>query len=133
MSLIYQILIRLYGILILAASPFSEKAKLWVKGRKGLIPKLPNGKKNNIIWFHCASLGEYEQAKPLINSIKSNNDKYYILLTFFSPSGYQNAGKNKNVDFITYIPLDTLSNANKFIERVNPKCAIFIKSELYCL
>jgi 3-deoxy-D-manno-octulosonic-acid transferase len=131
MNLVYQILIRLYKILILVVSPFSKKAKQWVQGRKNLIARLPSGLNKDIIWFHCASLGEYEQAKPLINSIKSTSKKYNILLTFFSPSGYLNAGKNKNVDFKSYIPLDTLSNANKFIERVNPKCAIFIKSELW--
>ena len=105
MNLVYQILIRLYRILILVVSPFSKKAKQWVQGRKNLIARLPSGLNKDIIWFHCASLGEYEQAKPLINSIKSTSKKYNILLTFFSPSGYLNAGKNKMLTSKVIFPL----------------------------
>ena len=131
MNLIYQIIIRLYGSIIYLASPFSLKARQWLNGRKNLEDYLPNGTTKNIIWFHCASLGEYMQAKPLIEALKERHTEHKILLTFFSPSGYLNAGKNENVDYIAYIPLDTPANAKSFLERTKPKIAIFIKSELW--
>ena len=131
MNLIYQIIIRLYGAIIYIASPFSLKAKQWLNGRKNLEDYLPDGTTENIIWFHCASLGEYIQAKPLIEALKERPIEHKILLTFFSPSGYLNAGKNENVDYKSYMPLDTLANAQSFLERTKPKIAIFIKSELW--
>ena len=131
MNVAYQILIRMYGALIYVASLFSIKAEQWWKGRKDIEQNLPDGNKSKIIWFHCASLGEYEQAKPLISSLKSTHKECKILLTFFSPSGYLNANDNPKVDVKTYIPLDTLANAKWFVEKTKPYCAIFIKSELW--
>ena len=129
MKLVYNLLIHLYGFLINLASPFSLKAKNWIKGRKNWVESLPQD--NNIIWLHCASLGEYEQAKPLIISLKNYYLEKQILVTFFSPSGFLNARPLKEVKFKAYMPLDTISNARKFIQKVNPKCAIFIQSELW--
>lgn len=131
MNLIYQIIIRLYGAIIYIASPFSLKARQWLNGRKNLEDYLPDGTTENIIWFHCASLGEYMQAKPLIEALKERHTEHKILLTFFSPSGYLNAGKNEHIDYKAYIPLDTPANAQSFLERTKPKIAIFIKSELW--
>ena len=92
---------------------------------------MPDGTTENIIWFHCASLGEYMQAKPIIEALKERHTEHKILLTFFSPSGYLNAGKNEHVDYKAYVPLDTPANAQSFLERTKPKIAIFIKSELW--
>ena len=131
MNLIYQIIIRLYGAIIYIASPFSLKARQWLNGRKNLEDYLPDGTTENIIWFHCASLGEYMQAKPLIEALKERHTEHKILLTFFSPSGYLNTGKNEHVDYKAYMPLDTTANAQSFLERTKPKIAIFIKSELW--
>ena len=131
MNLIYQIIIRLYGAIIYIASPFSLKARQWLNGRKNLEDYLPDGTTENIIWFHCASLGEYMQAKPLIEALKERHSEHKILLTFFSPSGYLNTGKNEHVDYKAYMPLDTTANAQSFLERTKPKIAIFIKSELW--
>jgi 3-deoxy-D-manno-octulosonic-acid transferase len=131
MNLIYQILIRCYWAIIYIASPFSLKARQWLVGRKNLENNLPDGNNVKIIWFHCASLGEYMQAKPLINALKERHSEHKTLITFFSPSGYLNAGNDKNVDFKAYIPLDTLANAHDFLDRTKPKIAIFIKSELW--
>ena len=131
MNLIYQIIIRLYGVAIYLASPFSLKARQWLNGRKNLEDCLPDGTTEKAIWFHCASLGEYMQAKPLIEALKKRHTEHKILLTFFSPSGYLNAGKNEYVDYKAYMPLDTPSNAHSFINRTKPKIAIFIKSELW--
>ena len=131
MNLIYQIIIRLYGVAIYLASPFSLKARQWLNGRKNLEDYLPNGTTEKVIWFHCASLGEYMQAKPLIEALKKRHTEHKILLTFFSPSGYLNAAKNEYVDYKAYMPLDTPSNAHSFLNRTKPKIAIFIKSELW--
>ena len=131
MNLIYQIIIRLYGAIIYIASPFSLKARQWLNGRKNLVDCLPDGTKYNVIWFHCASLGEYMQAKPLIEALKERHTDHKILLTFFSPSGYLNAGKNEHVDYKGYMPLDTPANVQSFLEKTKPKIAIFIKSELW--
>lgn len=131
MRLAYHILIRLYALLIRLAVPFSSKAKYWISGRKQWLQKLPEAGTQNIVWFHCASLGEYQQAKPLIEAIKESRQNHQILLTFFSPSGYLNVGENENVDFQSYMPLDTLSNANEFVKKAKPVCAIFIQSELW--
>ena len=84
MNLIYQIIIRLYGAIINLASPFSLKARQWLNGRKKLEDCLPDGTTENIIWFHCASLGEYMQAKPLIKALKEKHIEHKILITFFS-------------------------------------------------
>ena len=131
MNLIYQIIIRLYGVAIYLASPFSLKARQWMNGRRNLEDCLPNGTTEKVIWFHCASLGEYMQAKPLIEALKKRHTEHKILLTFFSPSGYLNAAKNEYVDYKAYMPLDTPSNAHSFLNRTKPKIAIFIKSELW--
>ena len=128
---VYQILIHIYGMLIYISSLFSRKAKLWIIGRKNIFDTLPNGKKEDIFWIHCASLGEYEQARPLIKSFKSDFRSHKIFLTFFSLSGYMNVKKNENIDYISYLPLDTTSNARQFVNKVNPQLAIFIKSELW--
>ena len=98
MNLIYQIIIRLYGAIIYIASPFSLKARQWLNGRKNLEDCLPDGTKHNVIWFHCASLGEYMQAKPLIKALKEKHIEHKILITFFSPSGYLNVRKNEYLD-----------------------------------
>ena len=131
MNLIYQIIIRLYGVAIYLASPFSLKARQWLNGRKNFEDCLPDCAIEKVIWFHCASLGEYMQAKPLIEALKKRHTEHKILLTFFSPSGYLNAGKNEHVDYKAYLPLDTPANAHSFLARIKPKIAIFIKSELW--
>ena len=131
MNLVYQIIIRLYGVAIYLASPFSLKARQWLNGRKNLEDCLPDGTTEKVIWFHCASLGEYMQAKPLIEALKKRHTEHKILLTFFSPSGYLNSGKNEYVDYKAYMPLDTTYNAHSFLNRTKPKIAIFIKSELW--
>ncbi|MDR0206539.1 MAG: 3-deoxy-D-manno-octulosonic acid transferase [Bacteroidales bacterium] len=87
--------------------------------------------KERIIWFHCASLGEFEQGKPLMNRIKQQEENVTLLLTFFSPSGYEVKNNDPIADIITYLPADTLKNAKKFIQIVNPEKAFFIKYEFW--
>ena len=128
---LYQILIKTYGLFLLGLSPFLAKAYLWVNGRKGLFKTLPNGKTHKIFWVHCASLGEYEQAIPIIRSIKNQFSEYKCFLTFFSPSGYINTKPNQLVDFISYLPLDTKKNSKHFLELAQPQFAIFIKNDFW--
>ncbi len=89
------------------------------------------GSQDRIIWFHAASLGEFEQARPIIEALKKKHKHYKILITFFSPSGYE-VRKNYNLaDVVCYLPLDSKWNAKKFIASVNPTLAIFIKYEFW--
>ena len=135
MLLIYNFSIRIYFSLILISSVFfkNKKAKLWIDGRKNLIHKLKSAINPNekLVWFHVASLGEFEQALPLIEEIKSKFSNYKILLTFFSPSGYEIKKNYQGVDYIFYLPLDTKSNARNFIKTVNPNLVIFVKYEFW--
>ena len=88
---LYQIGIHFYGLLLAFASLFNKKAKLWDEGQKNVFHNLPSNPNSEIVWVHCASLGEYEQAIPLLKKIKEWKPNYSLLVTFFSPSGYINA------------------------------------------
>lgn len=125
---IYNLFIRFYGIAILTASLFNNKAKKWVDGRKKINQNWPKVKNQNVAWFHCASLGEFEQALPIIDELKSN---HYILITFFSPSGYEQKKNFTDADFVCYLPLDTPKKAKNFIKHFNPNKAFFIKYEFW--
>jgi len=134
MKFLYALGIFSYGIAIRIASLFSTKAKLWVSGRRNLFKNLQreiSKGKGPIIWFHCASLGEFEQGRPLIEKIKAQKPDHRILLTFFSPSGYEVRKNYNGADFVTYIPIDTKSNAKRFLEIVNPVAAVFVKYEFW--
>lgn len=130
---LYTIGIWFYGLGIRIASLFNEKAKQWVRGRKGIFAELEKAfdGKSHPVWVHCASLGEYEQAKPLIEKIKQEQPRIRILTTFFSPSGYVQAVKKPLADYNFYLPLDLPCNVRKFIDIVQPKAAIFVKYEFW--
>jgi 3-deoxy-D-manno-octulosonic-acid transferase len=115
-------------------SPFNRKSKKFTKGATGAISELTKkvkGFNKRPIWFHCASLGEFEQAKPLIELIRETSPSTPTVVTFFSPSGYENAGDYAGVDAICYLPRDTIKNAEKFINVMNPVAAIFIRYEFW--
>lgn len=132
MILFYQISIFLYFGAIKIASFFNPKAKLWIDGRATVFDELNKiNLTNNIYWFHCASLGELEQGKPVIEKLKKKDPNITILLTFFSPSGYEYGKNYKTADFVFYLPIDTPSNAKKFIDIINPKKVFFIKYEFW--
>lgn len=133
MKVLYTIGIWFYGLGIRAAALFNEKARLWVRGRKGLFAELERtfASNSNPVWVHCASLGEYEQAKPLIEKIKQEQPETKTLTTFFSPSGYAQAIKKPLADYNFYLPLDLPRNARKFIDIVQPKTAVFVKYEFW--
>jgi 3-deoxy-D-manno-octulosonic-acid transferase len=116
-----------------AAQFFSAKLKLFVQGRKDtftiLSEKIKDG--DNSIWFHCASLGEYEQGVPIMEAVKGLFPEYKIIVSFFSPSGYEQKKNSTFADVIVYLPLDTPANAQKFIHRAKPKLAFFVKYEFW--
>lgn len=134
MHLLYNISIRLYKLLVILSSPFHLKAKQWLNGRKHVWETLEAwGKANegNVIWVHAASLGEFEQGRPLIEKIKSDYPKKKIVLTFFSPSGYEVRKNYSGADLILYLPLDTPRNAAKWVELLKPEKVFFIKYEYW--
>lgn len=125
--------VRLYSLAIAIAAPFNEKARLWKNGRKDLFEKLSRSFNGNghPIWIHSASLGEYEQARPLIEKIKKEQPDTKVLVTFFSPSGYEIRKNDKLPDYVFYLPIDTVRNARRFVQTVQPQMAIFIKYEFW--
>ena len=133
MVFLYTLGIRIYFILVKIASPFNPKAKQWLNGRKDLFNRLEAavGIGNRIAWFHCASLGEFEQGRPVIEAFKERNPDFKILITFFSPSGYEVRKNYSGADFIFYLPLDTWNNARRFVRIVNPEVVFFVKYEFW--
>ncbi|SFT88746.1 3-deoxy-D-manno-octulosonic-acid transferase [Lishizhenia tianjinensis] len=128
--LFYSIGIRTYALLVAVASIFNPKAKLWLNGRKNWRDKLPKTDKD-VVWFHAASLGEFEQGRPIIEDYKKEHPEAFILLTFFSPSGYEIRKNYEGADYICYLPLDTKKNAKDFLAHFQPKTVFFIKYEFW--
>lgn len=133
MRLLYQLGIQTATILLPFSKHFSSKMKLFVEGRtqsfsilkKNLIPD------QKYIWVHVASLGEYEQGLPIMEAFKKEHPEYKIVLTFFSPSGYEIRKNNKIADITLYLPLDTQSNVTKFLDLIQPEMVFFIKYEFW--
>jgi 3-deoxy-D-manno-octulosonic-acid transferase len=133
MRFFYFLSILIYPIVILIASPFNKKAKQWITGRKNWRKNLRDkiNPSDKIVWIHCASLGEFEQGRPLIEKLKEKAPEYKILLTFFSPSGYELRKEWPVADHILYLPSDTRVNAFQFLEIVKPAMVIFVKYEFW--
>ncbi len=132
MHILYNIGVLLYGLAIQLAAFVNPKAKEWVNGRRNYFKNLPIIDTSNLYWFHCASLGEFDQALPVINLLKEKDPSIFIFVTFFSPSGYLHYQKRKHkVDLATYLPLDTPGNAKLFIQHFKPKKAFFVKYEFW--
>ena len=114
------------------ASLWSPKAKKWTKGRINILERIKDAKSQfdgPLVWFHAASLGEFEQGRSLLEAIRLKYPQYKILLTFFSPSGYEVRKNYKNAEMIFYLPLDGKKTSNEFIDIINPSLAVFIKYE----
>lgn len=132
MHFLYNFGIRLYGLAIWIASHFSIKAKKWLDGRRDYFDLIPAINHSNVLWFHCASLGEFDMGLPVMNELKSRNSDLFILVSFFSPSGMEHYMKRKHcVDLAVYLPLDTPQNAKKFINHFGPRQAFFVKYEFW--
>ncbi len=133
MYFVYNLIIQLADLLLQILALFSPKMKLFVEGRKTVFQTLQNkiSSTDKTIWFHAASLGEYEQGLPVIEKIKIQFPNYKIVVTFFSPSGFEVRKNNTVADITVYLPLDTKSNAEKFIRIVHPEMVFFIKYEYW--
>jgi 3-deoxy-D-manno-octulosonic-acid transferase len=127
----YNLSVRAYGFAVRIASLVHPKAKEWIVGRKDIFHKLPDVTNQQVIWFHCASLGEFEQGRPIIEAWKQKFPSDFLLLTFFSPSGYEVRKDYEQADFCCYLPLDTPTNAHRFIKHFHPKKAFFVKYEFW--
>ena len=133
MLFLYNIITLLASQLLKLVVLFSPKMKLFVDGRKSVFQTLANKiqTSDKTIWFHAASLGEYEQGLPVIEAIKQQFPSHKIVVTFFSPSGYEVRKNNTVADVTVYLPLDTISNAKQFIQLVHPETVFFIKYEYW--
>lgn len=132
--LLYHLFLIFYRLIAKCLSPFNAKVKHWVLGQEKVgeeISHLSQKIQKPIIWVHCASYGEFEQGLPIIEQLKLTYPNYQIWLTFFSPSGYLYRKEDPHVDFVSYLPMDGLSNAKQFLDLVQPQLVIFIKYEFW--
>lgn len=129
----YSLVIYFYMLGVVVASFFNRKARLMIKGQRNTYNILRSQVKSDkqYIWFHAASLGEFEQGRMLIEKVRAEYPQYGILLTFFSPSGYEVRKDYTGADIICYLPFDTLLNAKKFLRLANPSMVFFIKYEFW--
>lgn len=133
MNYLYNFCIAVYALLIRLVAPFNRKARLWCEGRKGLTERLQRaiGDAEHLVWVHSSSLGEFEQGRPIVDYIRAHYPDYKILLTFFSPSGYEMRKNYPNADYVFYIPVDTRRRVRQFLDAVKPEVAIFVKNEFW--
>jgi 3-deoxy-D-manno-octulosonic-acid transferase len=133
MKVLYNLGILIFSALAKLISPFNNRASLWVNGRKGwegkIAEKIKQG--DRVLWMHCASLGEFEQGRPVIEAVRKQMPDIKIVLTFFSPSGYEIRKNYDKVDCVSYLPSDTPSNAQRFTELIKPEFVIFVKYEFW--
>ena len=131
---LYNLFLIVYSVGIRIVSAWNPRAKKWVNGRKDIFAainskfKIQNSKP---IWMHCASLGEFEQGRPLLEELKIKNEKITIVLTFFSPSGYEVMKDYKGADYVFYLPMDSAVNAKKFLDAVQPSLVLWVKYEYW--
>jgi len=132
MWLIYKLATNSYVLLVHLLSPFIGKARKWSYGRSEQVAKWKAiNNKEPLIWFHCASLGEFEQGKPVIEAFKSTHKEWKILITFFSPSGYDLRADYELADYVFYLPIERSRNVKWFLEAFNPQIAVFVKYEFW--
>ena len=133
MAVLYQISIHFFILFLRIISLFNQKVRIGLEGRKNWISELEDIPKDaQVIWFHCASLGEFDQGLPVMHALKNNTPNAFILVTFFSPSGMEHYDKRTHpVDKALYLPFDTKINALTFIRMAKPKLAVFVKYEFW--
>jgi 3-deoxy-D-manno-octulosonic-acid transferase len=133
MHTIYNLSIYLASIVIRIVALFNKKMKLFVEGRKNVFGIIEQNisATDKTIWFHCASLGEFEQGVPIMEALRKLKPNYKIVVSFFSPSGFENKKNTPLADLVVYLPMDTPSNSKKFINAINPAMALFVKYEFW--
>jgi 3-deoxy-D-manno-octulosonic-acid transferase len=131
--LLYNLFLRLYQISIQVVSPWNRKAAAWLKGRKGIFKTIRNaeitGEKR--VWMHCASLGEFEQGRPVIESLRKIYPEITVIISFFSPSGYEIRKDYSGADHIFYLPMDSAIHAKRWLDLVNPSLVLWIKYDYW--
>lgn len=131
----YSLFLVLYKTGITIVSPWNPKARLWVKGRKKLfkdiVANVSSKRSSELVWMHCASVGEFEQGRPVLEMIKSHYQHTFILVTFFSSSGYEATKNYKGANYICYLPMDSSANARRFLNIIQPKLVLWIKYEYW--
>ena len=133
MKTIYTVIIVLYSFMAGVGSLFSGKARKWVQGRQGWRTRLDSFSKEGkkVVWMHCASLGEFEQGRPVIEKIIREQPGWKVVLTFFSPSGYEVRKDYRGADVIMYLPSDLAVNARSFLDRIDPDLVLIVKYEFW--
>ncbi|MCA8830700.1 3-deoxy-D-manno-octulosonic acid transferase [Hymenobacter pini] len=134
MRFLYSVGLYLYALLLRLVAPFVPKAAQWTAGRRGLLEHIRAAVRAEtapLVWFHCASLGEFEQGRPLMEAYAARYPKHKIVLTFFSPSGYEVRKNWPGAAYVFYLPLDTATNARVFLDAVRPQLAVFVKYEFW--
>ena len=138
MRFFYILFLHLYLAGIHVAAVTSSKARLWITGRRGLFTRMEQAasadfknKAASVFWLHCASLGEYEQSRSILESIRRDYPNKRILLTFFSPSGYENCKSSPYADYVFYLPIPTPANVRRFLDIWNPELVAFVRSEYW--
>lgn len=133
MRWLYDIVLRIYWLAAWISSLWNRKARLWILGRKHWYQRMQEslGRKSRVIWFHCASLGEFEQGRPVMEEIRIRFPEHKILLTFFSPSGYEKRKDFEGADYVMYLPLDTRRNAKKLVGHLSVEMVFYIKYEFW--
>jgi len=131
--LLYNFCVAVYARLIALASLWNPKAKLWTTGRKAVFERMSRAMSpsDRVVWIHVASLGEFEQGRPLMEQIRKQYPEFKILLTFFSPSGYEVRKNYEGADYIFYMPIDTPRNVRRFLDIARPEIAVFVKYEFW--
>jgi 3-deoxy-D-manno-octulosonic-acid transferase len=131
--ILYNVFLSLYQICIRLVSPWNAKAAHWIRGRKGIFSTIKNAqiKGNERIWMHCASLGEFEQGRPVIESLKRIYPATTIIISFFSPSGFEIRKDYKGADHVFYLPMDSAVNAKRWLDLLNPNLVIWIKYDYW--
>ena len=134
--LFYHVFLWLYKIGIRLVSPWNRKAKLWLEGRKGLFERIgaafsSTSQAGPVIWMHCSSLGEFEQGRPVLEGLRKQSPGCRIVLTFFSPSGYETKKDYKGADHIFYLPLDSPKNARQFVNLIKPDLVLWVKYDYW--
>ena len=133
MFFLYNIVIYIYTGLIKLASISNAKARQWVVGRKDIFSHIASciDSSRPHVWFHTASLGEFEQGRPVMEAFRRQHPEYKIVLTFFSPSGYEIRKNYDGADYVFYLPADTKKNARRFLQLINPAMVFFVKYEFW--
>ncbi|HNF43443.1 MAG TPA: glycosyltransferase N-terminal domain-containing protein, partial [Ferruginibacter sp.] len=135
-KLLYDLFLVLYGTGIRVSSWWNPKARKWLHGRKNIMDSIHDELqtshfKPQTVWMHCASLGEFEQGRPLLEALKMKYAALKIVLTFFSPSGYEVMKDYKGADHVFYLPMDSPANAGRFLDIVNPSLVLWVKYEYW--